>query len=270
MRWGRKFKRFNRLFGIMIILDRSLQHARFLLSRRKEKVFVVGLNKTGTTSVEDLLKAAGFRLADQRALEKLTGRWLNGDLSDQIFERRLKRKIRLYEGFQDVPFSIPALVPFLWKNYPDARFILTIRSSGEEWASSLEAEFQRWSGDLGRSPSWSELERANYRVRGFPALLLRKLGADPAEPIEFQSLASIHDDYVKFVGLLTKLLGRRMLLVLDLKDPDCLAALEDFLGRPTGLSSMPHSNRRAARESEIERVASPELMTNEERSGGHR
>ena len=246
MRVGRKFKRFSRLFEALIRLERWLQSIRFRLRGDREKVFVIGLNKTGTTSMAHILREAGLLVADQREFEILTARWLSGHMTRRSFERKLRKKIRCYQAFQDIPFSLPDLTPFLWERYPEAKFILTKRSSGEEWASSLEGMFLRWSENQAGVHSWDVLEEAHYRTKGFPALLLTRLGGRRERPISFKEFAHIHDDYLEFVTLLSSFIGRRSLLVVDLKEVDALERIESFICRSSGLSVVPHLNPRAS------------------------
>ena len=246
MRLGRKLRRFSSLFRALIRFERWLQSIPFRVRGDREKIFVIGLNKTGTTSMAHILSEAGFLVAEQREFESLTARWLGGNLTRRSFERKLCKQIRCYQAFQDVPFSLPALAPLLWERYPEAKFILTKRSSGEEWASSLEGAFCRWFDNQAGGRSWAELEEAHYRTKGFPALLLSQLGGQRERPINFKELAHIHDDYLEFVTLLSSLIGKRSLLVVDLKDADALERIESFICRSSGLLMVPHLNPRAS------------------------
>ncbi len=93
----------------------------------KRKVFGVGLNKTGTTTLGACLAQLGFdhvEYARELAQAYVEGRmeplW---DAADR------------HESFEDWPW------PFLWRElaarYPDARFVLTVRRSPEVWLASL-------------------------------------------------------------------------------------------------------------------------------------
>ena len=92
------------------------------------KVFGIGLNKTGTTTLSACLRELGFRhtscdLALTRAADR-------GDLSP-IFEHADQ-----YESFEDWPW--PLVYKQLDQRYDDAKFILTRRPNASVWFSSLK------------------------------------------------------------------------------------------------------------------------------------
>lgn len=93
------------------------------------KVFGIGLNKTGTSSLGEALKVLGFH--HKRWSPVLLNLHLAGK-HDQIF-----RRIAPYEAFEDWPW--PLMVEQLLDRYGDkARFVLTRRDSPERWLSSLK------------------------------------------------------------------------------------------------------------------------------------
>ena len=94
------------------------------------KVFCVGANKTGTTSIGEFLKETGYRVAPQIPAERFINTWAIRDF------RLLFQFCRKYEAFQDIPFSLDYTFQFLDFNFPNSKFILTIRSSAEEWLES--------------------------------------------------------------------------------------------------------------------------------------
>lgn len=92
------------------------------------KIFGVGLNKTGTTSLGRALEILGFK-GHASADLGLTKMWKDGNLS-QIFEVAEQNEI-----FEDWPW--PLLYRELEAKFPEAKFILTIRKSPEIWYDSL-------------------------------------------------------------------------------------------------------------------------------------
>lgn len=97
----------------------------------RTKVFCIGRNKTGTTSMAALLEHYGFRVGPQREVERLLldlG-WTPG--------ARLWEFVESHEAFQDVPFSSSWLLPELFARYPEARYVLTTRDP-EAWYASLK------------------------------------------------------------------------------------------------------------------------------------
>lgn len=98
------------------------------------KIFGIGLNKTGTST----LGAAG-ELLGLRAKS-----WDAALFRDTMIEGRrelLWRAIDEFDLFNDFPY--PLLYPEIAERYPDAKFVLTRRASPEAWLSSLKAHAMR-------------------------------------------------------------------------------------------------------------------------------
>lgn len=96
-----------------------------------EKIFCIGLNKTGTTSIGDALSILGYnRLGWRPNLSpQLTLRW---------HEKNLEQLIGItnkFNAFEDIPWC------FVYKEmaeiYPNAKFILTIRKDTDTWLKSI-------------------------------------------------------------------------------------------------------------------------------------
>jgi hypothetical protein len=98
------------------------------------KVFGLGLNKTGTTSLGISLSRLGFRhVSCRRDLLQL---YRAGDLT-AIF-----RVCDQYEAFDDWPY--PLMYRELFDRYRDrARYVLTTRSTPERWLASLKSHALR-------------------------------------------------------------------------------------------------------------------------------
>ena len=101
-------------------------------SPQKPKIFCIGFNKTGTTSMAKLFDNIGYQVASQRAGEALVKDWLIDESKNIV-----KYVKNGGEVFQDIPFSLPDTYKVLDKNFPDSKFILTIRDSPEVWYDSL-------------------------------------------------------------------------------------------------------------------------------------
>lgn len=105
--------------------------------RSYDKVFVIGFNKTGTTTLYFTLKGLGFNMGEQRVAEVMSYfMFKNNDFSE------LKAYCQTGEAFQDIPFSAPGVYTKLFALHPNAKFILTIRDSAEQWYNSL-VNFQK-------------------------------------------------------------------------------------------------------------------------------
>lgn len=97
---------------------------------KKEKVFCIGLNKTGTTSIGDALEHLGYRRSgwDPIKSSALILRW---------YEERLEpihSHVHQYDVFEDLPW--PLLYKEMDIHYENARFILTVRKTPEIWLDS--------------------------------------------------------------------------------------------------------------------------------------
>lgn len=99
--------------------------------KKYDKIFCIGANKTGTTSLGHTLKHLGFNLGNQRQAELLAD-----DYMSNKFERIIDY-CKSANVFQDIPFSLPETYKHLDKEFPNAKFILSIRDNPEMWYNSL-------------------------------------------------------------------------------------------------------------------------------------
>jgi hypothetical protein len=97
----------------------------------KPKIFCIGLNKTGTTSLKKEMALQGFTVGNQRQAELLFDDWVKRDF------RRIVRYCRTARFFQDAPFSYPYTFIALDQAFPGSKFILTVRDNAEQWYNSL-------------------------------------------------------------------------------------------------------------------------------------
>ena len=115
-----------------------------------EKVFCIGLGKTGTTSLERALGDLGYQLGDQANAESLLPAYAIRNFKP-IVEFCLTA-----DAFQDAPFSYPFTYIALDQSFPNAKFILSVRDNAEQWYRSLI----RFHGNLfanGRIPTKEDL-----------------------------------------------------------------------------------------------------------------
>ncbi|MFC4991185.1 sulfotransferase [Rubritalea tangerina] len=95
------------------------------------KVFCIGNNKTGTTSIESLLRRLGYKMPDQGEQElKVVEAVQQGDFQP------LKELCDNYQAFQDLPFSQGEVYANVDSLYPGSKFILTVRDP-DAWYDSL-------------------------------------------------------------------------------------------------------------------------------------
>jgi hypothetical protein len=99
------------------------------MKETKQKIFCIGLNKTGTTTLGSILEKQGYKVKgfDGEVLIKYRFRG---------FDASIQALIEEYDAFQDIPW--PLMFEELYTNYPGAKFILTTRSSADKWFKSIK------------------------------------------------------------------------------------------------------------------------------------
>ena len=97
----------------------------------KPKVFCIGMNKTGTTTMSKIFKRLNFRVAPQIKQEEILG-----DINFKDEEYKIKKFCWKYNFFQDLPFSKGDSYKKIDKIFPKSKFILTVRESNH-WFESL-------------------------------------------------------------------------------------------------------------------------------------
>src|SRR5215217_356424 len=100
------------------------------------KVFCIGANKTGTTTMKGVFNIIGLRVAPQQEAELAALPFFKGKLG------AMKSYIENYDAFQDVPFSIKSTYAQIDSLFPGSKFILTYRNS-DEWFESLLAAHKK-------------------------------------------------------------------------------------------------------------------------------
>lgn len=95
------------------------------------RIFCIGMNKTGTTSLMDEFKRLGYSVAPQERGERYFPECM-GEGTDEFWEY-----CDMHQFFQDIPFSIPKFYRGIDCRYTGSKFILTVRDSSEQWYESL-------------------------------------------------------------------------------------------------------------------------------------
>ncbi|MGK0234513.1 MAG: hypothetical protein ACI8RP_000292 [Urechidicola sp.] len=132
-----------------------------IFKKIKPKIFCIGQNKTGTTSLKKFFKDHGYVLGDQIKAEMLL---------DHYIDREWKPIIdycKTAQVFQDIPFSNNYLYILLDYHFPNAKFILSERDSPEAWYQSISKFHTKLFGENGNLPTKENLQNADYRYKGF-------------------------------------------------------------------------------------------------------
>jgi len=103
------------------------------------KIFGIGLNKTGTTTLGKSLQLLGYSHSSYNL------RYLK-QVSRGLY-RDLFRHVALFDSFEDWPY--PLAYEQLDRQFPGSKFILTRRSSAKVWLTSLESHSMRTDPRIG-------------------------------------------------------------------------------------------------------------------------
>lgn len=102
----------------------------------RAKIFGIGLNKTGTTTLHECGRILGYRCTS-----------CSRSLLDDVITRRdfteVKRVVAEYDLFEDWPW--PLIYRDLDQLFPGSKFVLTVRKSEDSWLKSLRSHSLRTS-----------------------------------------------------------------------------------------------------------------------------
>ena len=96
------------------------------------KIFGIGFQKTGTTSLRDAFFMLGYSVCDG------CDNAMNPNIESEIYSICYKL-VEQYDAFEDHPWSV--LYKDLDNRYPNSKFILTIRPT-DKWIKSVSNHFQ--------------------------------------------------------------------------------------------------------------------------------
>ena len=182
-----------------------------ILPSNSQRVFCLGFQKTGTSSVEWLLKDMGYQVfsAYKQPDIQFSQMLEAGDLAE------LRAESELFDAFQDISWFNFYKEFDQW--YPGSKFILTIRDTRSWWRS-----FSHYF----RTESYS-LFKYIYGYEnpiGHEQDLIDRYETHNREVMEY--FKDRPDD----------------LLVINVSEKDALQRLSEFLGKETSYTKMPHRN----------------------------
>lgn len=201
----------------------------------KRKVFCVGFNKTGTTSLMRAFENLGYNVGDQRTAERMLGDYENGNFAPIL------EYCEGADAFQDVPFSLPNTYRHLYARFPESLFILSVRSSAEQWYQSL-SRFHSKLFNNGEIPTVEVLRNALYVEKGwiwrFNQCLIK---SSESNPYEKENAINCYEQHNRDVKDFFKD-RQNQLLVLDVSASDAYSRLCNFLGMPQVEGDFPWEN----------------------------
>lgn len=203
--------------------------------RNRQKVFCIGNNKTGTTSLYRALKDLGYVMGNQATAELLI----------QDYAKRNFNSIIEYchtaEAFQDLPFSLPYTYILLDYAFPGSKFILSIRDDENEWYKSL-IRFHMKRLNIDRIQTKQDLMNDEYRYRGYRWEANRIIFETPEEDPYNEEILKKHyirhnEDVIRYFRF------RDNLLVINLKDTGSYLRFCEFLRVQPRYENFPWLNR---------------------------
>jgi hypothetical protein len=201
------------------------------------KIFGIGNNKTGTTSLRQALFELGYKVGKQRQAELLHQEWAKRNFQPIV------EYCKTAEFFQDVPFSKPFTFIALDQAYVNSKFILTIRDDPEQWYNSITKFHGKKWGMNGKIPTQEDLKQASYISKGRPWEMNRLTYTTPADdPYQKDILIQSYIDHNNSV---IEYFRHRPddLLVLNVAKKGAYKKLCEFLGKPVTQEEFPWKNK---------------------------
>ncbi|MEQ9544769.1 MAG: sulfotransferase [Marinobacter sp.] len=221
-----------------LLRRKARQESCKLKARRRKKVFVIGLNKTGTTTMAKALHDLGYMLASEREAKPLFHAWLRRDFKPII------EYCKTAQAFQDSPFSFPETFKSVDQAFPGSKFILTVRDDEDQWYGSITRFHSKlWGDGDGTPPTQRQLKEAVNSYKGRPWDVNQALFKTPRnDPYNEEILKTFYLDYNKSV--MDYFSGRSDdFLVLNVAEAGAYKRFVDFLGVESDSSEFPWENR---------------------------
>jgi hypothetical protein len=179
---------------------------------KNQKVFGIGFHKTGTSTLNQVLKILGYKVMGNRT--DLAQKLINGEKEIVLNE------LNQFDACEDTPW--PISFKELDKKYPKSKFILTVREE-ESWYKSIENHF------------------------GNQSTLMREwiYGEGEGDPVNNKS--RYINRYKKHNEEVLEYFNNRKkdLLVINWKENSNWKYICDFLNAPIPQKQFPHANKGA-------------------------
>lgn len=218
-----------------------------LARKTYNKIFCIGYNKTGTTTLELVLRLYGLSLPSQFEQEIR--------LSTPTFARNyepLRQFVSSYDAFQDMPFSQGETYVAADALFPNSKFVLSVRDPDEWFASMCRFDAKLYGNVDIKSVTEDTIKNFSYL---FPTYwyettqrLLTTFEAGKAT-VRWDLLYNKEyyvDQYVRRNDRIKKYFMNRHedLLVIDITKSKTTAEICKFLNIPRNyVIEMPHQNR---------------------------
>ncbi len=203
---------------------------------KKQKIFCIGANKTGTTSVEKALIDQGFRLGNQNKAQSLIEAYKIRDFSCII------NFCKSADAFQDSPFSWHYTFMHLDKAFPKSKFILTVRDTDEEWYQSFTKFQTKLFGENGKLPTTQQLKKSfRTKERTVWDNIQARHETPPNDPYKKEILINYYNNHNQMV--IDYFRFKDNLLVINLKQKDAYKSFCKFLNLKPLYEQFPWENK---------------------------
>ena len=204
---------------------------------KSQKIFCIGANKTGTTSVSLLFNKLGLIVGLQRDAELLLT-----ECEAHNYENLFKYIKYKGVAFQDIPINLPKLFTVLDKEFTDSKFILTIRDTPEAWYKSISMFHAIVFGN-GVIPTKTDLQNAEYVYKGW-IWQWHNLVFKTAEDDIYNETA-LKNFYINYNASVIEYFKDKpgKLLVINVKEPNAALKISEFLNTGTIIDQMPWENK---------------------------
>jgi hypothetical protein len=210
------------------------------------KVFGIGANKTGTTSLQAIFYSIGLNVAPQIDGEIFGIQAAKGNIGP------LKKYVESYDAFQDAPFSVKTVFAQMDALFENSKFILTIREP-EDWYDSI-LRFHMKCMKISHKPTKKDIENFHYIYDGYNAEGFKNnwvfvVKKDLSTCIDWEK-AYDKSTFIQLYQARNETVIRHFsarendLLVINLTKEKTTAKIIEFLELPTILTTaMPHANK---------------------------
>jgi len=204
------------------------------------KVFCIGFNKTGTTSLKKLFENNNFKIGNQYEYESMIN-YVVEDNTKVIIDKIKKESGDIF--YQDIPFSLPNFYIELYKNFPNSVFLLSVRDNEKLWYESLCRFHKIFFGSLNLQEIKSKNEEINRVEEIRKKYLLDIMKCDETNPYDEDMLKNRYlthiDDCERFFRDKKNIFGK-----INIKnEKNTIEVLEKLLNKPILNKKIPHLNK---------------------------
>ena len=189
-----------------------------LTSALSERVFCIGMNKTGTSTLKQCFEILRLGpIASPKTYDRAIRQQIEHFYKHKSYDAMLDMAER-YKAFEDRPWNMWSMYRHAYERFPDSRFILTVRDP-ESWWRSTER--------------WITVTKPDVMARYEQHLRVH-------EP----SKESMTESYLRYnAEVQAYFADSGRLLVMDIEKGDGWEKLCGFLGLPVPEAAFPHANR---------------------------